>query len=82
MSGRCGNTELLQEDGLRAAGTLHGEGPVWTEVNLDNTFFFFIIRTTFSIWSLFYYSVRLWIQEEIRVVFLFPTRAFCLGFLG
>lgn len=40
MSGRGGNTELLQEDGLRAAGTLHGEGPVLTEMNLDNTFFY------------------------------------------
>lgn len=41
MSGRGGNTELLQEDGLRAAGSLHGEGPAWTEVNLDNTLFYF-----------------------------------------
>lgn len=24
---RCGNEELLQEDGLRAGGTVHGEGP-------------------------------------------------------
>lgn len=31
------NAELLQEDGLRAGGTVHGQGPVWTQkwLNLD-----------------------------------------------
>lgn len=34
------NQELLQEDGLRVRGTVHGEGPVWTWTGLmlDNGF--------------------------------------------